>query len=143
MSVRVKRAMQSGAASEIPMAMRNLYRRLERWRRKRIGRARIPEALWIAAGELAREHGINAVSRALHLEFNQLKRRAESGGVIRRERAGMTKPAFVELIAPAASAQRECVLEIEGGRGKLRIELQGTATAELAGLSRALWEMVS
>jgi hypothetical protein len=131
--------MQSGAESDIPIAMRKVYRRLERWRSKRTGRARIPDRLWAAAGELARQHGVNAVSRTLHLEFNQLKRRAESGGLIRRAKAAMATPAFVELITPATTAQRNCVLEMEGPR----IELPGTATAELTGLSRALWEMVS
>jgi len=53
--------MQGGATSELPLAMRKVHRRLERWRSKRTGRARIPEALWAAAGELAREHGVNAV----------------------------------------------------------------------------------
>jgi hypothetical protein len=42
--------------------------------------ARIPEALWAPAGELARAHGVNQVSRALHLEFKHLKRVAESVG---------------------------------------------------------------
>jgi hypothetical protein len=52
-------------------------------------------------------------------------------------------PAFVELIAPQASVSRECILELEGPRGKLRIELKGTTTAELSGIGRALWEMLS
>jgi len=54
--------------------MRKVYRKLERWRSKRKGRARIPESLWTAAGELAREHGVNPVSRVLRLEFNHLRR---------------------------------------------------------------------
>jgi hypothetical protein len=83
------------------------------------------------------------VSRALRLEFNELKRAAESGGR-KQEKKGVTRtPAFVELIAPRTTAGRACVIEVEGRRGKLRIELQGTAAAELAGISRALWEMVS
>lgn len=41
--------------SEVPTAMRKVYRRLERWPSKRKGRSRIPESLWTAAGELARE----------------------------------------------------------------------------------------
>ena len=40
----------------VPTVMRTVYRQLERWRRKRTGRERIPESLWVAAGELAREH---------------------------------------------------------------------------------------
>ena len=131
------------ADSDVPIAMRKVYRRLERWRSKRKGRARIPELLWAAAGELAREHGVNQVSRVLRLEFNQLKRVAEADGRRREKRRATTTPAFVELIAPRTTAAGGCVIEVEGRRGRLRIELQGTATAELAGVSRALWEMVS
>jgi hypothetical protein len=64
---------------EVPIAMRKLYRRLERWRSNRKGQSPIPEPLWTAAGELAREHGVNPVSRVLRLEFNHLKRAAQSG----------------------------------------------------------------
>src|SRR4029077_10101103 len=76
------------AEGEVPVAMRKVYRRLERWRRQRSGRARIPEALWATAGELAREHGVNPVSRVLRLEFNHLKRIAETDRpTVRKRRA--------------------------------------------------------
>jgi len=52
-------------------------------------------------------------------------------------------PGFVELIGSQVSDQRECVLELEGSRGKLRIELKGAAASEVAGISQALWEMLS
>lgn len=55
--------------------------------------------------------GKTAVSQALHLEFNHLKRVAEAGGPNGRKRA---VPAFVELIAPQTPAERECVLEFGG-----------------------------
>jgi hypothetical protein len=126
--------------ADVPAAMRAVYRRLQRWRSQRKGRERIPEALWAAAGELARAHGVNQVSRALHLEFSHLKRVAETGPLNGGKQA---RPSFVELIAPATSAGRECILELEGTRGKLRIELRGMPTAEVAGISRALWEMLA
>ena len=119
--------------------MRKVHRQLQRWRKQRRGRERIPETLWAAAGELAREHGVNQVSRALRLEFNHLKRAAETDGAKGRKRA---TPAFVELIAPPTSG-RECVLELEAPRGRLRIEFKGMALAELADISRALWEMLA
>ena len=120
--------------------MREVYRRLQRWRSERKGRARIPEALWAAAGKLAREHGVNQVSRVLHLEFKHLKRAAEAGGAKGRKRS---TPAFVELMAPQASSAGECALEVEARRGKLRLELKGMAVTELAEISRALWEMLA
>ena len=51
-------------------------------------------------------------------------------------------PAFVELIAPQTAVTPECVIELEGPRGNLRIEWKGTTT-DLVAFSRALWEMVS
>jgi hypothetical protein len=47
------------------------------------------------------------------------------------------------LIAPQTSSGRECVFEVEAPRGKLRIELKGMALAELADISRTLWEMLA
>lgn len=129
------------AESDVPIAMRKVHRRLEQWRIQRTGRSRIPESIWSAAGELARKHGVNAVSRVLRLEFNQLKRAAQSGEQVARKRR-TSPPAFVELITPQASGGRPCVIEIEGERGKLRIELNGTA-GEVAHISRALWEILA
>ena len=126
--------------SEVPTAMRKVYRRLERWRRQRTGRARIPELLWAAAGELAQEHGVNQVSRVLRLEFNHLKRWTESGGQVARKRRAM--PAFVELIAPQTAVAPTCIIELQGRRGAMRVEWKGTTT-DLASFSRALWETIS
>jgi len=125
---------------DVPAAMRKVHAQLQRWRSRRRKRERIPEALWAAAGELARQHGVNPVSRALRLEFNHLKCAAEAGGA--KGRKGAT-PAFVELIAPQTSSARECVLELEAPRGKLRVEFKGMGVAELADISRALWEMLA
>jgi len=128
----------SVAEAEVPIAMKKVYRRLERWRSKRTGRARIPESLWLAAGELAREHGVSRVAEVLGLEFNHLKRVSQAAGSgVSKRRA--RPPAFVELIAPHG---RPCLIEIEGERGKLRIEVNGSAD-ELAAISRALWEMLA
>jgi hypothetical protein len=123
------------------MPMKKVYRRLERWRSRRTGRSRIPDSIWTAAGELAREHGVSRVAEVLGLEFNHLKRMTQ-GAEPRVSKRRMKPPAFVELIAPQAMGARPCVIEIEGQRGKLRIELNGTSD-ELASVSRALWEMLA
>ena len=125
---------------EVPPAMRSVYRRLQRWRRKRKGRAAIPESLWMAAGQLARKHGVNPVSRVLGLEFNRLRQMAEAAGPSRSR--GSKPAAFVELVAPSEAITPQCAMELEGQRGRLRIELRGTA-AEMASFSRLLWEMIA
>jgi len=131
---------QRAVENDVPVAMRKVYQRLQRWRGQRTGRERIPESLWAAAGELARRHGVNQVSRVLRLEFNHLKRVAST-----KEAKGGNRSttAFVELIAPQAAVERESAIDVEGPRGKLRIELNGTVTAELIDVSRALWEMLA
>ena len=52
-------------------------------------------------------------------------------------------PTFVELLAPRPGSSPECRVELEGPRGRMRIEFKGIATAELVALSRALWDSES
>jgi hypothetical protein len=121
---------------EVPVEMEKVQRRFERWRKTRRGRTPIPDRLWAAAARLAREHGVNATSTALGLEFNKLRAFVESGAAKKRATAA---PRFLELVAAPAGAT-ECVIELEGPRGKMRIEWKGSAAPDLAGLSRMLWE---
>ena len=43
-------------------------------------------------------------------------------------------------MAPPAMGGLECVIELEGPRGKLLIQWKGTTAPDLASLSRTLWE---
>ena len=122
--------------NDIPIGMEKVYRRLERWRQKRRGREPIPRRLWSAAAAVAREHGINPTSKALHLEFKKLKEYVESGRPTKRT-TPMT-PQFFELAAsPTVS---ECVIELEGRHGKMRIHWKGMTASDLVQLSRMIME---
>ena len=46
-----------------------LQRELEAYRRMQPRRAKLPESIWEAAAELAREHGVYAVAQALRLDY--------------------------------------------------------------------------
>jgi hypothetical protein len=94
--------------------------------------------LWSAAIELARKNGINQTAAELHLDGGKLKR-LMGGKVTSRKSA----PAFLELLTPRATSLPECTIELEGKRGKIRIQLKGASASDLAGLSRALWEAAS
>jgi hypothetical protein len=48
-------------------------------------------------------------------------------------------PTFVELMAPPPGSFPGAVVELEGPRGRMRIELKGVAREELVELSWALW----
>ncbi len=143
--------------------IQRLYQRFQRWRSSHTGRLPIPERLWAAAAELARRHGVFRISKSLNLEYGKLKELAGVAGPATKKPAGKTPavrpqagqagghsrtaalarpqpPAFVELIAPNRGTSLECRVELEGRRGKMRIEFKGIATAELVALGRALWD---
>ena len=132
---------------DIPYSMRKVQRRLERWRSAHTTRLPIPNRLWAAAAELAREHGVFHTAKALRLEYGKLKRLMETAKPVakaspagpRRTRS-MAPPAFVELMTSPTIGLSECVIEMEGRRGKMRIQWKGTTAPDLGGLSRALWE---
>jgi hypothetical protein len=101
----------------------------------------IPEPLWAAAAELARSYGVCRTAQVLRLEYKKLKRltAGEAGGKPVRRRRAPAPATFMEL-APLPTAAAECVIELEGPRGKLRIQWKGATAPDLAGLSRVLWE---
>ena len=142
---------------DIPHNMRRIYRRFERWRSAHTGRLPIPERLWTAAVELARQQGVFHTAKVLRLEYGKLKQLVEAASPVAKGRAAKAvspkaraaaprrarstaPPAFVELIAPRPGSSPECRVELEGPRGRMRIEFKGIATAELVALSRALWD---
>jgi len=155
----------AGEIPDIPSDMRKVYLRLKRWRSSHARRVPIPESLWAAAGELAREHGIFPTPKALHLEYGKLKQWVEAASAVakrpvskapvalRQAQGGKRRqttvprrarrtapPTFVELMAPRLGTLPGAVVELEGPRGRMRIELKGVAREELVALSRALWD---
>ncbi len=62
-------------AAPVPGGMAQLQRQLEQFRSSRPARTKLPESLWQAAVELARQHGINAVAHPLRLDYTRLKQR--------------------------------------------------------------------
>ena len=124
---------------EIPVGMRRVCRRFERWRKAHTARLPIPEALWAEAAKAAREHGVFRASKALHLEYGKLKRMAETSPA--SVRPTVAPATFLELMPPQTSVGfAECLIELEGPRGKMRIQWKGATAPDVAGLSRVLWE---
>ena len=122
-------------SAPIPEAIMQLQRQLEQFRSAQPTRTKLPEGLWQAAVELARQHGVYAVARPLGLDYTRLKQRV--GGVPSRP-PKPAKPAFLELIGSSAATLPECVIEFESARGgKMRIQWKATAPPDWASLLRA------
>ena len=114
--------------------------RFENWRQSRHGKQPIPDELWSAAIEVARRDGVNPTAVALHLDGGKLKRRMAAADSLPGK---AMPPTFVELVAPPSVGLRECTIELEGRKGKLRIHWKGATSADVAALSRALWDVAS
>jgi hypothetical protein len=120
----------------IPEPIVLLQRQLDQFRSAQPHRAKIPEALWQAAVELARQHGLYAVAHPLRLDYVGLKRRLAGVGEV-KEKKNSASAGFVELIA-ARPAAAECVIEFEPNKGgRMRIHWKGSGAPDWGSLFRA------
>jgi hypothetical protein len=123
------------STAAIPEPIAQLQRQLDQIRSVQPRGRKLPESVWQAAVELAREHGVYSVAHPLRLDYMGLKKRL--GGVSRPRRKAR-KPAFVELVAPQVAPLRECVIEFESLRGgKVRIQWKAAAAPDWMSLLRA------
>ena len=125
----------------VPAGLEQVRADLEAWRGRRCKGDRIPEGLWGRASRAVRQYGLNPVSRALRLDYYELKRRAGrsacAGHTDRCEAARPSAPAFVEVSAGSAGEEQRteagvgCVVELEKGNGtRLRICVREAATVD-------------
>ena len=108
-----------------------------RWRDTTPVGARIPEALWSRAVELAGTHGVGRVARTLRLDYTCWKRRltAESCTAV------PPPPAFVAVTLDLPPSGPGCILALSDVRGRaLRIEWTRPVASEVAAVARSLWE---
>ena len=123
-------------STPIPEPIAQLQRQLEQFRGTQSRRTKLPESLWQAAVELARQYGVYPVAHPLRLDYTRLKK--QLGGVPTRRRRRATKPAFVELIAPGCTTPEEYGIEFEScGGNKMRIQWKSTAPPDWTNLLRA------
>lgn len=124
-----------------------LRQQIEHWRKMRAKRSPMPEPLWRAAVELARERGVHAAAQALRLSYDSLRGRAEAAGVARRVcrdgGAGHQPPAtFVELppaLMATAAGPSGPIVEVIGSSGqRLTVRLR-SGDLDVAELIRACW----
>lgn len=119
---------------------------IDRWRRTRKKRARMPEELWTAAAGLARVHGVYRISQDLEIRYDTLKTRLtqfETASQLRpskRTKASksMREPAtkFVEIRPPSATTG--VVVEVQDAAGaKLTIRLGAEAALDVGAIVRA------
>lgn len=129
--------------SKFPAKVKAVRTRIERWRRTRKKRSRMPEDLWAAAVALARVHGVYRMSQALTVNYETLRRRTT--GPKKTRRGGQSGPAasFIELGAGqfvGAPDPTATVVELADRDGaKLTIRFPGSKQVDLEGLANWFW----
>jgi len=119
----------------IPEPIAELQRQMDQFRSAQPRRTKLPESLWQAAVELARQHGVYSVAHPLRLDYMGLKKRLGEPSSHRRK---TPREAFVELITPHPAALEECVIEFESSCGaKMRIQWKASTPPDWTSLLRA------
>jgi hypothetical protein len=134
--------------TDIPNGLRRIYRRFEHWRGKHAG-SRLP--IPADCGERPQKRRGNRVCRTaqvLRLDYSKLKRLAEAwnanaemGAKRLADALGPTPPIIFGTSRSPAIGVSECVIDLEGPQGKMRIQWKGSVNPDLAGLGRVLWEL--
>ena len=123
----------------IPKAIMQLQRQLDQFRSTQPQRTKLPEPLWQAAVELARQHGIYPVAHPLRLDYMGLKRRLGGVPALRHK---ARKPTFVELTAPPVVPFAEYAIDLKCPSGrKMRIQWKASVPPDWVSLLRAWPEM--
>jgi hypothetical protein len=119
----------------ISEAIVQLQRQLEQIRSSQPPRSRLPESVWGAAVELARQHGIYRIAHVLRLDYMGLKKRLN--GMASGSQSA-NKAAFVELVTQPSTVLPECIIEFESASsGKMRIHWKAAAPPDWTSLLRA------
>lgn len=115
--------------------LRTVRRELERWRRTRRGKGRIPEELWRSITQLGRRYGVSRVARELRVPFYALKDRVEAAPEAEASDLEKAQGQFVEVPLELAPAPAECVVELEDASGsKMTLRLTPANVEDAAAL---------
>lgn len=124
----------------VPDSVIQLEREFEQFRSTRTGRAKLPDSLWQAAVEQARQHGANVVAHTLRLDYNALKKRM---GAVMEPHRDQSPTSFVELIGATGIVADEYVIEFESSpQPRMRVQWKSAAAPDWAALLRA-WREVA
>ncbi len=116
--------------------LKEVQGKFQKWRKRKKGRSLIPEELWEAAVGLSSNYSIHQISRELHLNYSDLKKRVEGSS----EKAD-TPPAFVELqMKDRSPSSSHCMVEMEKPDGaRMKMYFQGETDFDLLELGKTFW----
>jgi hypothetical protein len=110
----------------------------EEWRRTRKSRRDpIPPQLWKSAVKLAGSYSINSISKALRLNYSDLKERVDEQVVADNVKA-LPAAGFIDLGCSQSLIESECIIEMPNAGGlKMQMRVRGKVDFNLLQLAKA------
>ena len=128
--------MNKGSGKGLLVELDQVREELAAWRANPGKGKAIPDSVWLKAASVAKQHGVNPVSKALGLDYTYLKKRVTGDGSKRRS-SGLV-PAFVEVKPETSSAELACVIELEKGSGtRMRICVKSASSVDWGRIKEA------
>ena len=127
---------------QLPSEVVEVRSKIEKWRKTRKKRTTMPENLWSAASALARDHGVNPISRALGLSYESLKRHVVSlsrdNGEHLSGEHGFVQLSNMPFIQPAGQISVEVEICNKGGE-RMVIRLNALSNADVRKMVDDFW----
>jgi hypothetical protein len=122
----------------LQISLEDVGNQFEHWRHSRAKRAPIPPSLWQAAISLYPDHSVYEISKALRLNYTDLKHRVEAQRTVFQP-ASVSEPAFIELGGLSTTkTSAQCVVEMKAADGaKIKMYFKGDVGLDLLQLSKA------
>ncbi len=123
----------------VPDSIIQLQQQFEEFRSTHTARAKLPDGLWKADVEQARQYGVSVVSQRLRLDYTALKRRL---GEVSKPDQQPARTGFVELMSAVRGPSEEYILEFESGPSpRMRVQWKSSAPPDWSALLHAWWEV--
>ena len=119
--------------------LEEIREQFETWRKTREKRTTIPDVLWEAAISLSPRYSLCQVSKALRLNYSDLKLRVQASQSFLQS-SPVIDPAFIDLGLKNPIFPAECTIEMEDQNGaKMRMYFKGEAGLDLLELGKVFW----
>lgn len=122
--------------------LQEVLTRFETWRKGKKPGSRIPKCLWAAAVDVCDVHSLCEVSKALGLNYTELKRRYAIA-TEKAQRQQPTSTGFIEI--PPLAMSSTCVIELSKTSGAtMKMTFQGQRSGlDPVAMMRAFWSQRS
>ena len=130
--------MEKSRTLSLPPNLEEVRDQFEEWRRTRKNRRDpIPPQLWKSAVNLAGSYSIYSISKALRLNYSELKDRVDqqfAAGKVKALSAG----GFIDLGCSQSFFESECIFEMQDATGlKMKMSVRGKVDFNLLQLAKA------